>query len=261
MVAVKEASHVSRQALNPLTGPLMKTPTINALKLLCLSALLACAFGAHAASFDCAKAKGDVERMVCGDAQTSALDSKLQQTYTEVLAATDTYGRKELAREQRNWIRYTRGICQDTSCLRKSYLGRIAILAKNDKDIENDRSCARPNGYQGDAAECGVSLEVYRDPNDNIDSFNRSLALYKQPGHIIGCSRLIVEGSGTLIGRGPGNQNFGGYCILQHGTWRIDVMICNDTMIGNFHMQTTNPSDHTAGRLLDFTYRHCYEGN
>lgn len=237
----------------------MKSYSCSAMKLLFAWVLAGCAFGAHAASFDCAKAGTSVEKMICSDAATSALDGKLQQTYKTALAATNAYGRKALAKEQRNWIKYTRGICQDTACLREVYADRIAVLANNLGSIENHRLCIKPSNYQGDADDCGVSVEVYRDPNDHIESFNDSLMHERQGGRIIDCHRLIVEWSGTRIGPGPGNQNFGGYCVLQRDAQRSDVMICDDTMIGNFRVQSVDMQDPTDKHLIDFTYN-CGRG-
>ena len=65
---------------------------------------------AQAASFDCNKAASTTEKLICSDAETSALDGKLQGAYKAALAATDAYGKKALAEEQRNWIKYARGI-------------------------------------------------------------------------------------------------------------------------------------------------------
>ncbi|KAG0754456.1 hypothetical protein G6F22_020987 [Rhizopus arrhizus] len=91
--------------------------------------------GAQAASFDCNKAVGTTERLICSDAETSALDGKLQGAYEAALAATDAYGKKELTKEQRNWIKYARDICQDSACLQQAYTSRIAMLARNEERI------------------------------------------------------------------------------------------------------------------------------
>ena len=234
----------------------MKIRSTRAMKLLFALGLVGLSPCALAASFDCSKAASATEKLICSDAETSALDGKLQQAYKAAMAAaSEATDKKALAKEQRNWITYTRGICQDTACLRQVYTARIAVLARNEKNIENDASyCTKPSGYQGGASDCGVSAQAYRDPNDHTDSFNQSLAKQKQSGRIIGCSRLVDLCDGTHIGPGRGEQTFGGYCVLQNGTQRRSVAICNDDMAGDFQMQPVTPQDMSDTHLIDFTY-------
>ncbi|RDS80707.1 DUF1311 domain-containing protein [Dyella psychrodurans] len=223
--------------------------------------LMGSAHDALAASFDCNKAASGTEKLICSDAETSALDDKLQQAYKTALLATDAYGKKELAKEQRNWIKYTRGICLDVACLRQVYTDRIAMLARNEKNIEDGEShCIKPGAYLHGIHYCDVGAQVSRDPNDQIDSFNQSLEQQKQSGRIIGCHRLIVLSDGMHIGPGPGAQIFGGYCVLQNGTQRQNVAICNDDMIGDFQVQPVTQQDTSDKRLIDFTYSQCYGG-
>lgn len=239
----------------------MKKYSLLAMKFLFALSLMGLAPHALAASFDCSNAVTTTEKLTCSDAETSALDSKLQKTYKTALTAVAPYSKSNLVEEQRRWITYTRNICLDTACLRQVYADRIAVLGHNAKYIGNDDSyCIKPSGYQGGAQNCGVSVEAYRDPNDRIDSFNQSLAEQKQSGRIIGCRRLIALGSGTHIGPGSGNQNFGGYCVFQDGTQRRSVVICNDDMIGNFQMQPAASQDVSDTHLIDFTYAQCFRG-
>ena len=233
-----------------------KIQSTRAMKLLFALGLIALSPCALAASFDCNKAASATEKLICGDAETSALDDKLQQAYKAALAAaSETTDKKALAKEQRNWIAYTRGICQDTACLQQVYTARIAVLARNEKNIENDASyCTKPSGYQGGARDCGVSAQAYRDPNDRTDSFNQSLAKQKQSGRILGCSRLIDLSDGTHIGPGTGEQTFGGYCVMQNGTQRQSVAICNDDMVGDFQTQPVATQNMSDKQLIDFTY-------
>jgi uncharacterized protein YecT (DUF1311 family) len=244
----------------------MKTYFLPAMKFLFAMGLMSMTPHLLAASFDCKKASSDVEKMICSDAQVSALDSKLQLTYKTALMATDAYGRKALAKEQRNWIKYTRGICQDTACLRQVYTDRIAVLARNEKNILDGESyCVppMPGDDQGDSRGCGTAMQIYRDPNDHVDLFNRSLVQPKISGKIIGCSRLISMWPGTHIGPGRGIEVFGGYCVLQNGTQRKNVEICTDEDTspldadgddGYVDMQPVNPQDMSGKHLIDFTY-------
>ena len=236
----------------------MKMHQRKAVKFLCTWFLLACAFGVHAASFDCAKASTDVETMICNDAQTSALDSKLQQTYATALKATDAYGKKALAKEQRNWLKYARGICQDTACLRKVYADRIAVLARNEKVIVDDspNDCIKSNDTSIYSNDDCLNLIIYRDPNARIDSFNHSLAYQKISGRIIGCTRLIDE----PVGNPNSNESFGGYCVFQGGMQRKIVAICNASMTAKFRMRQVTLGDMSDKSLADFIDTHCYGG-
>jgi len=213
---------------------------------------------AFAASFDCSKAAAPTEKLICSDAETSALDSKLQQAYkTALAAASGAVDKRALAKEQRNWIQYTRASCQDTACLRQVYSSRIAVLGRNVKNIEEGESfCTNSSGDNVDVHDCGVSVRAYRDPNDYIDSFNKSLVEQKQNGRVIECRRLISLSNGNHIGPGTGGQTFGGYCVLQNGAKRQDVEICKDDMVGDFQAQLVKPLATSDKHLIEFTY-HC----
>ena len=102
----------------------------------------------QAASFDCAKAASKVEHLICGDAELSKLDKKLVKAlgdaYTASLSKLDdelgklyqrTLGkaneeqRQQLIFEQKHWLKYTRNLCQDITCLKLAYWSRQAALA------------------------------------------------------------------------------------------------------------------------------------
>lgn len=235
----------------------LKTRYAPAMKLLFTLGLAILWTGAQAASFDCNKAVGTTERLICSDAETSALDGKLQGAYETALAATDAYGKKELTKEQRNWIKYARDICQDSACLQQAYTSRIAMLARNEKRIADGEvysDCKLP-GNQTVSGEC-VNVVSIRDPNSRVESFNQSLAYQKHSGRIIGCSRLID----LPVGVAGSNHSFGGSCVLQEGTQRKNVRICNDDMFGHFQVEPSTPQDASDKRLVDFIYAQCYGG-
>lgn len=237
----------------------MKTYSLGALKFLFALSLLGLAPCAVAASFDCGKAAIATEKLICSDAETSALDNKLQQAYKTALAATNASGKKELAKEQRNWIKYTRAICQDTACQQQTYAGRIAVLARNEKNIVDGEVysyCEIPSDADHIGGDKCVNVVPYRDPNARINSFNQSLAGQKQSRRIIDCSRLID----LPVGNANSNESFGGYCVLQDGTQRKNVEICNADMTAKFQMQPVSPQDTSDKQLINFTYTYCYGG-
>ncbi|MFK2877527.1 lysozyme inhibitor LprI family protein [Rhodanobacter hydrolyticus] len=222
--------------------------------------LLACTFGAllftalpraMAASFDCSKAANATETLICKNAKISALDDKLQQTYMESLAVVAPSSKKALIEEQRHWITYTRNVCQDETCLQQTYTARIAVLARNEKDIINKLSCVLPNG----GTAC-TNVVAYRDPSIRIQSFNQSLAHAKHSGKIISCGRLISLPVGTV----GSNNRFGGICTLSDDSQRKTVEICDDDMFGHFELQPGESQDVSDKTLIDFTYEHCFGG-
>lgn len=98
---------------------------------------------AHAASFDCAKAKARIEKMICGDPELSRLDGETARAYAEALAAWDGKIAAYVRLNQRMWVRGDRvleapggdrgGIyCHDdktaVACLRGLYKDRLALL-------------------------------------------------------------------------------------------------------------------------------------
>ncbi|WP_161795342.1 lysozyme inhibitor LprI family protein, partial [Xanthomonas sp. GPE 39] len=123
-----------------------------------------------AASFDCGKVVGVTEKMICNDAKTSALDEKLQQAYRAAMASvSESVDKNALAKEQRNWIQYARANCQSAACLQRIYTARIAMLERNERNIQNDESyCVTPSGDKADVHDCSISAQDYRDPNDHV---------------------------------------------------------------------------------------------
>lgn len=94
-------------------------------KLLLLS--LFCAFPslASAASFNCQKAATSVEKMICGDAELSGLDSAMATSYKKVLASSPHPG--TLVEQQKIWLQQ-RNLCAAVDCLRTSYTQRLSEL-------------------------------------------------------------------------------------------------------------------------------------
>ena len=206
---------------------------------------------AMSASFDCAKASGATESLICKNADVSALDDDLQAAYKTAQAAVAPFNKPELVKEQRNWIKYTRNICQDAACLKQAYAARIDVLARNDKYIVDKTSCDMPSNNTA----C-VNVVSYRDPAIRIDSFNQSLSEQKKSGKIIGCSKLV----NLPVGHANSNNSFGGICTLQEGAQREEVAICNDDMFGHFATQPATAQDVADKNLIDFIYDHCFGG-
>lgn len=80
------------------------------------------------ASFDCTKAKTNVEKMICADEELSALDENLSKAFKEAL--TNTEDKEKLKKEQFAWMK-ERDKCQDKSCIKNIYNIKIQILIEN----------------------------------------------------------------------------------------------------------------------------------
>jgi uncharacterized protein len=91
-----------------------------------LAGLTAATPAARAASFDCAKAKAPVEKMICSDAALSDLDGRLAVTYRRALGlAADP---EALKAEQRAWLTGERKSCTEVACLKQAYQKRLTAV-------------------------------------------------------------------------------------------------------------------------------------
>lgn len=89
-----------------------------------LVALLLCWTGsAQAASFNCAKAKTKVEKIICTDSYLAALDAMMHFVWREVLANMPG----ESKNEQRAWLA-ERNTCTEDDCIQQSYRKRLEQL-------------------------------------------------------------------------------------------------------------------------------------
>lgn len=91
--------------------------------------------GAHAASFNCAKASSKVEKLICADAELGKLDQDLAEIYKEALAKVPA-----VKAEQRAWLA-ARNQCKDTACLKTAYNDRLLELT--DLIVRHDRAAMK----------------------------------------------------------------------------------------------------------------------
>jgi uncharacterized protein len=109
-------------------------------------ALLAMPGQAAQPSFDCAKAEGATEKLVCDDDQLAAMDVELARLYELAQAAPDmdAHGKEELIAGELAWID-TRDDCTKAddprACVEAAYAARIAALRETytDTRTEDDR--------------------------------------------------------------------------------------------------------------------------
>lgn len=82
----------------------MRTPSIASLS---LAVSLACSppiVSAQGPTFDCAKARGEVEKLICSDPSLAALDRKLASVFQSAMARARDGLDRQLKTEQRGWI-------------------------------------------------------------------------------------------------------------------------------------------------------------
>ena len=90
--------------------------------LIAIGLLGGCSHKTEAASYDCTKAVGKAEILICNDKKLSELDEMLDATFREIYAfIADPAG---LRLEQRQWLK-SRNNCSTESCLVKIYEKRI----------------------------------------------------------------------------------------------------------------------------------------
>lgn len=80
---------------------------------------------AHAASFDCAKAQTQVEKMICADVELSKLDEALAVAYVKAVKVVD--GAVSIRQEQKQWLK-VRNSCKSADCLFSAYEKRVPSL-------------------------------------------------------------------------------------------------------------------------------------
>jgi glucose/arabinose dehydrogenase len=153
--------------------------------------------GAGAASFDCKRARGQVETAICADAGLSALDEQLAAAYARALQASPGEKAAQLA-----WLR-TRNACADAACLRQAYGARIAELQ------------ARPAGAAAAAPPASPGSVPQSTPTTAAacDGLPR-LHVKTAPGFCLG---LVADG--LKAPRGLAALPDGGIVVADMGSW------------------------------------------
>nr|WP_010133571.1 MliC family protein [Microbulbifer agarilyticus] len=90
-------------------------------------------------SFDCAKARGEVEQLICKDEKLAALDNQLASVYTAAAAKAANEHPPVLKAMQRGWIK-GRNDCWKSDdkqqCIAETYQRRIAELQAKYRLVE-----------------------------------------------------------------------------------------------------------------------------
>ena len=86
---------------------------------------LLCSLPASAASFDCAAARSQVERLVCATPELSAMDEDLGYLYRHLAVSA---GAAQERMTQRLWVKQRDACAADVACVRSAYVHRISAL-------------------------------------------------------------------------------------------------------------------------------------
>lgn len=173
------------------------------------------------------------------------MDDQLANAYKTALASLDDDNRKDLIAEQKSWIKKSRNLCDDLSCLRRSYETRIKLVQ------ECHGMCANlVESHMLDGEP--YNLITIRDTNEHNQSFSKDLInRHREP--VSGCETLID----IAVGTAHGNHSFGGICKLKNETGFF--MVCNDEMIGHFNIVNVS-GEATRYGLADSTIKNCFGG-
>ncbi len=88
-----------------------------------------CVAPANAASFNCAKAKTDIEKLICNDSELGELDTALAKIYVKTRLSIGNSDEVDAA--ERDWLKTVRDKCGTADCLKSAYHARINQLARN----------------------------------------------------------------------------------------------------------------------------------
>jgi uncharacterized protein len=80
---------------------------------------------AFGASFDCAKASSNVEKMICADPELSALDENLSKVFKEAMKSTDD--KDQLKKDQFAWMK-ERNKCKAVKCIKEKYQEKLVLF-------------------------------------------------------------------------------------------------------------------------------------
>lgn len=113
-------------------------------------------------SFDCAKATGQVEQLVCKDAGLAALDRKLADAYAKALKGWPANVAKEQRTFQRGWIKGRNDCWKDSdvrACVENEYKTRLV-----DVQIKGGLVMApTPVGYRCKGEDTPVMAAFYKE--------------------------------------------------------------------------------------------------
>lgn len=128
------------------------------------------------ASFDCAKASSNVEKMICSDDELSELDQKMSLIFTKAFK-TSKY-KEALKKQQIAWIKERNQCGEDIDCVINSYRDRLSVFDHSYNLYEKPRIPLSKIPYQlivsQDDSLCKPLLEIYNQDIASTQKVNYS---------------------------------------------------------------------------------------
>lgn len=137
---------------------------------------------AHAASFDCSKAKTPGEKAICKDQALGKADEQMASHYAELLKALPKEDLEPFKQEQLNWVKKRNACGDDATCLNQVYSDRNKALSARLDKLSKPRETQNKDSA---SAEILAMAEYYlRGKHDLWDAEFRVLGIKPARDHI-----------------------------------------------------------------------------
>lgn len=204
-------------------------------------------------SFDCRKAFTGIEKFICSDDHLAEQDERLSSLYSKISRPSDSIAVDLIVREQREWIKDRNTYCSNQdpvntrTCLNNSYGSQFLLL--------ESVASAEASGDPIILFEGKLRTASRDDPKEGPQEFNRAFHTMKSGDHVTSCS---IMASVELTRYETG---IGGLCILKSARGRTrNVLICDDTAVGNFKQIDEGPTPAKLYDVAQFAADHCTGG-
>ncbi|MCL1129001.1 lysozyme inhibitor LprI family protein [Shewanella sairae] len=171
-----------------------------------LITLLACLLGyssfGYAASFDCTKAKANIEKQICADDELSKLDTELMAAYKLYRAQLTDNDKLQLKHSQRTWLKQRNKDCSDnTPACKDVYQRRITELLMQ---VSEGKQLSVKDYYQ----HCNMRT-IYSSYGQRLKYYCESYPkdFFKAPGVISDTKLEMIDGDNIwTVSIAPGNR-------------------------------------------------------
>lgn len=204
-------------------------------------------------SFDCRKALTGIENFICSDDHLAEQDKRLSSLYSKISHPSESRAADLIVREQRDWIKDRNSYCSNQNpvdtrtCLDKSYRSQLFVL--------DSIASAEASGDPIILFEGKLRTASRDDPKEGPQEFNRAFHTMKSGDHVTSCS---IMASFELTRYETG---IGGLCILKSARGKTrNVLICDDTAVGNFKQIDEGPTPAKLYDVAQFVANHCTGG-
>lgn len=140
--------------------------------------------------------------------------------------------------------------CKDRSEANASALGHSSITVKDGPDGLILKT--GPSAFD----EYNVKTIDAAQFSERISAMNRSAADAKSADHVIRCEQMISIG----VGGEGGNSSYGGLCYVKGPTSLRQAEVCNDKLVGHFHVKEIGSEKPTEIDLAQYVGRFCWGG-